>query len=119
METNIHPEDDLWYALKYNPPVQFKVEDVRDIVAEVAGANDEYDWWWVLKMDGGKYFLLSGGCDYTGWDCQSSTEEHGYFDSALLAAEASPEIEKYSDRVIRKNLVGQVKGTQSLYLYQV
>ena len=112
-----HKNDDLWYALENNPPSMFKPDDVIDIVAEVPGANDEFDWWWVLEMTDGRFFLLSGGCDYTGWDCQSDITEHGYFENAEAAARAAPTVEEYSKRDIQNNLYRQVVGEQPLFLY--
>lgn len=107
--------DDLQYALTNNPPETFKSEDITHIVAEVCGANDEDAWWWILKMKNKKFFLLSGSCDYTGWDCQSGIDEQGYFKTALQAAKATPE---NTSRKIRKNLIAQVKGKQPLFTYK-
>ena len=109
--------DDLYYAIEYNPPEQFSKEDILEIVAEVVGENDEFSWWWVIKMKNKKYFLLEGWCDYTGWDCQSGINEYGYFNTALKAGLASPEKCGYSNRAIRKNLVGQIKGKYPKFTY--
>lgn len=62
-----HDNDDLWSALGEHPPKGFAVEDVVDIVAEVPGEADECDWWWILQLKQGDFFLMSGGCDYSGW----------------------------------------------------
>lgn len=56
---------------------------IKNFVMLVQGANDEKDWIWfveVERMINGafrehgitEYHVLRGGCDYTGWDCQSS-----------------------------------------------
>ena len=109
--------DDLHSALESNRPTEFKVDDVTHILAEVCGANDGDDWWWILKLKGNKFFLLSGGCDYTGWDCQSSTQEHGYFPTANDCAKASPEEELYSRRKIRQTLLDQISGKLPFGVY--
>lgn len=113
----IHDSDDLWSALNNNQPQSFTVDSVKDIVAEVPGENDEFSWWWILELSSGKFVLLSGWCDYTGWDCQSGIDEIGTYDSALLAANDAPEQEDYSERAIRKNLVGQLTGEFPKFTY--
>lgn len=35
------------------------------------GENDEEDWVWLVATTSGEHWVLTGGCDYTGWDCQS------------------------------------------------
>jgi len=111
-----NPNDDLKWAIENNGLDTFLETDITDIVAEVPGQNDEYAWWWVLKLTKNRYALVSGSCDYTGWDCQSSITEHGLFTSALLAAKESPE-KDWSSRAIRKNLVGQLKGKYPKFTY--
>lgn len=112
---SLNPNDDLWYALENNPPATFSVVEIESIVAEVPGENDELDWWWILKLGEGKYFLLRGWCDYTGWDCQSAIDEsYGTFPSALEAAKAAPDCDeaaRYCERNIEEALIGQVNGT--------
>lgn len=63
--------DDIKYAFNYNG-LKDKLPLIDVIVAEVCGSNDEYAWYWILKMKDGKYAWATGSCDYTGWDCQSS-----------------------------------------------
>ncbi len=113
----VHEDDDIWYALASNSSETFSEEDIRDICAEVPGENDELHWWWVLKLTDGRFVLVEGWCDYTGWDCQSGITEHGIFTSALKAAKAAPELGEYDNRTIRKNLVAQIKGKQPKFLY--
>ena len=111
MNKTHHENDDLWYAIEYNG-ISVPTDSIVDIIAEIPGENDEYDWWWVLNIDGKGFMLFSGGCDCTGWDCQSSVEEHGFFETALQAAKAAPEAEKYTKRSIKKWLIEQVEGTR-------
>lgn len=35
------------------------------------GENDGEEWLCVGRLKDGRWFILSAGCDYTGWDCQS------------------------------------------------
>lgn len=106
---SLNENDDLWRALANNNTSTFYREEIKSIIAEVPGENDELDWWWILKLDTRKYLLLRGWCDYTGWDCRSGIDELGIFKSALLAAKAAPESGDY--RNVRNTLIGQVKGT--------
>lgn len=45
--------------------------DVAEIIAAVNGDNDGPDWLGVFLLKDGRYLVASGGCDYTGWDCQA------------------------------------------------
>ena len=38
------------------------------------GSNEESNWIWTVTLDNGERFVVEGGCDYTGWDCQSWLE---------------------------------------------
>lgn len=46
--------------------------DVAEVIAAVNGENDERDWIGVFRLNDGRFLVASGGCDYTGWDCQAS-----------------------------------------------
>lgn len=54
------------------------------IVLELTGENDGHDWHWIVSLDGGAFAYVTGGCDYTGWDCQSNC--HAYEAETLDAA---------------------------------
>lgn len=62
---------DLGAALEYNPQ-PFTVGDIKMVHAVVEGEHDERDWYWIIELRDGRYVYLTGGCDFTGWDCQSS-----------------------------------------------
>lgn len=62
---------DLEGCLEYNPQDGFTVDDIQKILAVWEGERDEADWHWVLKLTDNRFVYLRGGCDYTGWDCQS------------------------------------------------
>lgn len=55
-------------AVSDDPPSR---SDVLRIVAAVNGEHDESDWIGVFELRDGRYLVASGGCDYTGWDCQA------------------------------------------------
>lgn len=119
MKFMYNQNDDLKYAIDSNSlGGHFAEEDIVRIVAEVVGQNDELDWHWIVELKDGKFAYLNGGCDYSGWGCQSDLSVNGIAKSALLAAELAPEAEQYSKRTIRKNLINQVEGKQSFALYQ-
>lgn len=50
----------------------FERTDVAFIVASAEGENDGANWICFGKLYDGRWFSLSAGCDYTGWDCQAS-----------------------------------------------
>lgn len=64
--------DDIKHALKYNPQVNILYDNIAGLIAEVCGHNDEDNWYWLGQLKDGSFFSAIGGCDYTGWDCQSS-----------------------------------------------
>lgn len=47
--------------------------DVAQILACVEGEHDGKDWHWILEIVGRwpRTIYLRGGCDFSGWDCQS------------------------------------------------
>lgn len=49
----------------------FARADVEKVEAYSEGEHDGADWLCVGRLKDGRWFLLSAGCDYTGWDCQS------------------------------------------------
>jgi hypothetical protein len=112
--------DDLNSALNNNSPATFNPHDIIGLVAEVPGANEEYNWWWIIqiKIDNIiKYVLMSAWCDYTGWDCQSGINEEQIFDTVMECVNICPENEIYSGRNIKQNLLMQVQGEQPFGLY--
>lgn len=62
---------DLEACLESNYQKSFVFTDIAEVLAVWEGQNDGDDWRWVLKLNDGRFFFLQGGCDYTGWDCQS------------------------------------------------
>lgn len=66
---------DFGACLQYNPQ-PFIIENVKKVLAIIEGDNDGPDWHWVvaLRGEGNVFVYMRGGCDYTGWDCQSWAE---------------------------------------------
>lgn len=61
---------DLGACLEYNAQ-SFSDSDIKEVLAVWEGEHDGDDWRWILALNDGRYVFLQGGCDYTGWDCQS------------------------------------------------
>lgn len=61
-----HPTDK---SVSINP---INIGDIETILAWDLGANDEEDWLLMGLAKDGRAFMMSAGCDYTGWDCQAS-----------------------------------------------
>lgn len=59
--------------------------DVAEIYGISEGERDEANWLIYGKLRDGRYFSISAGCDYTGWDCQAS--------GVAFVAETKQEIE--------------------------
>lgn len=63
-------EEELAYAITCNSrPPQIKT---LELITHIDGEHDGPDWHWVAKDQDEKLYYIYGGCDYTGWDCQSS-----------------------------------------------
>ena len=63
---------DLLACLEYNPQPDFTALNIEKVMAVYEGEHDEEDWIWIIQLrDEAGYVFLQGGCDYTGWDCQS------------------------------------------------
>jgi hypothetical protein len=110
--------DDIKYAFDCNG-LAAHLDNIDVIVAEVCGANDEYDWHWLLQMKDGTFRYAHGGCDYTGWDCQSSAYISEPVPTVEDALGLTPVIERYCTRKIRENLARQLSGDQAFATYVV
>ena len=77
---------DLFACLDENPQKTFTVFDIKKVWAVWEGERDGDDWRWVLELNSGAFVFLQGGCDYTGWNCQSWAT-HAFADTLELAAE--------------------------------
>lgn len=54
----------------------FQRNDVTELAYIAEGENDGPTWVCVGLLADGRWFALSAGCDYTGWDCQSGGSAH-------------------------------------------
>lgn len=109
-------DDDIFYAFSNNN-LGYLIDEIDSIIAEVCGANDELDWYWVLKMKDDSFMSAQGGCDYTGWDCQSNCSvSERYLDVESCLEDL--ECEEISRPNIKETLLAQVKGEQPFALYE-
>ena len=86
----------------------FRLEDVAYVLAYLQGENDGPDFHWIIAMKDHTYAYVTGGCDYTGWDCQAG----GSVEMFVSLREALSAAEKESID-IRKLLVKQLTGEAS------
>jgi hypothetical protein len=49
-----------------------ETNNVVGLVCEQVGERDGENWIWLVTLEDGTHWRLEGGCDYTGWDCQSN-----------------------------------------------
>ncbi len=108
--------DDIKYAFEYNGLAPH-LDEIESIVAEVCGEHDGCEWFWILKMKDGTFRKAEGGCDYTGWDCQSSASISEPVATVEEALALAPEVDMYK-RGIRRVLTGQVKEEIPFAVYQ-
>ena len=54
------------------PPIGFTRVHVAEAYLIEYGDNDGPEWRCIGRLTSGDYFRATGGCDYTGWDCQAS-----------------------------------------------
>ena len=111
-----YESDDIKYAFDHNG-LGAHLENLDVIVAEVCGENDDYGWHWILQMKDGMFRYAEGGCDYTGWDCQSYATISDPVKTIEEALELAPEVEEHGKRAIRANLRRQVTGEQAFASY--
>lgn len=89
---------------------EFVLDDIANIYAEVSGCNEEEHWFWILKLNDGRFTLTEASCDYTGWGCQADGSSK-FTRTALAAAKLAPEKDSFG-RNIRATLIAQLRGTQ-------
>lgn len=53
------------------PLTPFERRDIKTLVGYAEGENDGPNWLALGELWDGRWFFLSAGCDYTGWDCQA------------------------------------------------
>ncbi len=65
---------------------------MTEILGISEGENDGPDWLLFGQLKDGRFFFLSAGCDYTGWDCQANgrsyvATERNLIESLVITAE--------------------------------
>lgn len=102
---------DLCACLEHNRP-GVSIAEIDKVLAVVEGENDGPDWFWVLALTGARFALLTGGCDYTGWDCQSGATAQVFDSRESLAAALEGFVEEHEYREERRPVVTQSLQTQ-------
>jgi hypothetical protein len=89
----------------------FQLDEVAYVLASVMGENDGPQYFWLCAMKDHTYAVVDGGCDYTGWDCQSSGQAEIY-PTLKLAIAALPELDEeyHGGRKIRESVLRQLTG---------
>ncbi len=106
------PDDDLRAAIDEH--LELSVGDVVDVVAQVPGEADEANWYWIVRLGTGRWALITGGCDYTGWECQSHAD---LFTAESPEAAAALAKDTPSRRNVSIQLLAQLRGTQPYATY--
>lgn len=68
--------------------IGFAREDVAEIHGIREGENDGASWIIYGRLHDKRWFALSAGCDYTGWDCQAGGSGHAYYTFDEMRAHA-------------------------------
>ena len=87
-------------------------KDIKNVLAQVPGEADGMDWYWIVEMKDGKFYYVTGGCDYSGWGCRDwgeAKEAATAREAALLAKNDEYDPEKKS---IKDQLLDQLIGKQ-------
>lgn len=105
-----NPDSDLEYCFQHNCSLEPK--DILTVLAQVPGEADGFSWHWVIEMKDGKFFYVTGCCDYSGWGC-SDWGEAKEAKTALQAAKLGKNDEyRLEKKSIKKQLLDQLKGKQ-------
>ena|SRR3990167_4569033 len=94
-------------CLENNPQKGFGVDDIQQVLGVWEGEHDGDDWRWILSLKDGRFVFLQGGCDYTGWDCQSWAKSN-FTTTALEAAEFAKT--GPTDATVQEAVVGMGMG---------
>ena len=89
---------DLSAACEYN---SLDSSDLVEEILEITGENDEASWHWIVKTTSG-FAYISGGCDYTGWDCQCGAERHDAATQEAALALSSQDVRRVFEDMLAK-----------------
>lgn len=116
MENEIRkPDVDLESNFSYNYDISwpFVLAEIHSVKAAIFGENDGANWHWIVELCDGRFGYVEGGCDYTGWDCQSGGSAK-VFDSLKEATDQVPEKEDgYNRGNLREHIQKQLDGVES------
>jgi hypothetical protein len=109
-------DDSLSYAITYNE--DHHQSPVARLLLEIEGDNDGPSWHWIVQLEDGRFAYGWGGCDYTGWDCQSSIhwkDSRATIEEAI--ADAPPQDsdninvnETFKEMYAKSNFIGEAAG---------
>ena len=105
----VYDLDSLFTYTSANQPWASLPAEV-ELFAAVMGENDDRDWFWIFGYDG-KFYNAQGGCDYTGWDCQSWGQT-SVWPTLNEAINAAPEVD--DNRPIRRWLNEMAMGKRQI-----
>lgn len=100
---------DLNACLGNNPQKGFTIDDIARVLAVWEGENEGADWRWIIQLKDSRFVALQGGCDYTGWDCQSSADSIVYSTIAEALAHFKDQEEIWAS--LAKQLTGEKTQT--------
>lgn len=75
-----------WYAACAYNDLQGLLEQTDSLVFEWQDGKDEPTFAFIARLKDGTHVVAEGGHDYTGWDCQSSLEVVGIWNTEEEAA---------------------------------
>lgn len=103
-------DSDLRSAIAHNSQDNgFSLDDVAYVLGACFGENDGPNYYWLMSMKDHTYAVVSGGCDYTGWDCQSYADSE-IFPTLKEALKSLPKVNEYDKRAIQKSIKLQLAG---------
>lgn len=92
---------DLASCMDYND-VDFEKKDIAEVLAVVEGERDGADWHWIVSLKDNRYAYIIGGCNYTGWDCQSWATATLYDTPELACLDADKTISGLSEKLLNQ-----------------
>lgn len=86
--------DESWFLWDEPPPgtVHPDIQLIARVVAVVEGEAGGKGWHWLIDLTDGRRIYLSGECDMTGWDCQSSAAFVEVTGDLLESMRANPHV---------------------------
>ena len=69
MPYNIESDWDLSSCIGENfERNELSFENINQVLANIPGEHEGKSYWWILELKNGETGILTGSCDYTGWD---------------------------------------------------